>query len=161
MVLIQVNEVVVEVHVLCDRGTNVSNELLNRSEETCLCIGAVCTIIVWLDVVLMNITQQGVENTSSSIEVATCNTLIRLHVDTTHTAFVLLNLCSTEGIEQLILNHRPLDRVRAFLVEITDVLTLDFFHWTPFHLNHSVVNVTIVVLNLHTALEDLTRLVSL
>ena len=102
-----------------------------------------------------------VENTSSSIEVATCNTLIRFHVYTTHTAFILLNLCSTEGIEQLVLYHSPLDRVRTLLVEITNVLSLEFFHRTPLHLDHSVIYIPHVILNLHISLEDFTCLVSL
>ena len=66
-----------------------------------------------------------------------------------------------ERVEQLVLDHRPLDGVRTFLVEITDVLAFEFLHRSPLHLDHRVVNVAHVVFNLHAAFEDLARLVSL
>ena len=116
---------------------------------------------MWLDVVLMHIAQQGIKDTCSCIQIRTSYASLGLHIDTTHTAFVLLYLCSSEGVEQLILNHRPLDRVRAFLVEITDVLAFQLLHWSPFHLDHSIINVAHVVLDLHTTLEDFTSLISL
>ena len=161
MVLVQVDAVLVEVHVFGDGATYVGNELLYGREERCLSIGTVGFVGMWLDVILMHIAQQRVDGTRSCIEVASCYSLFRLHVDTTHTAFVLLHLSLCECVEQLVLDHRPLDGVGTLLVEITDVLAFEFLHGSPFHLDHGIVNVTHVVLNLHASFEYLAGLVCL
>ena len=161
MVLIEVDNVLVDVHILGYGAANIGKEFLNGCQHRCLCVAAVVLVHVWLDVVLMHVAQQGIEDTCTSVEIRTCNTSLGLYVDTTHTAFILLHLRCGKGVEQLILDHRPLDRVGTFLIEIADVLAFQFLHWSPFHLDHGIINVTHVVLDLHAALEYFTGLISL
>ena len=109
----------------------------------------------------MDIAKQGVPDTSTGIEIAGRLTVLWLHIDTTHTALVLFVLSLLEKVEQAELNHRPLDRIRTLLVEVSDILALNLLHRAELHLDHGVIHVTHLVLELHATLVDLTWLVAL
>ena len=99
MVLVEVDNVLIDIHILGNGAADIGKELLNGSQHRCLCVAAVVLVHVWLDVVLMHVAQQGIEDTCTSVEIRTSHTSLRLHVDTTHTAFVLLHLRCGKGIE--------------------------------------------------------------
>ena len=102
----------------------------------------------------MNVVNQTVENTGGTSQITACNTSLGLYINTTYTTDVLLTLSCQQAVEQLVLNHVPLDRITARSIQITDILALEFLHGTPLHLQHHIVNVAALVLDLHAALID-------
>ena len=161
VVLVEIDTVLIDVHVLSNGAAYIGNELLHGRKKSSLCIASIFVASMRLDVVLMDIAQQSIKDTCTCISVRTCNTFFGFYIDSTHTPFVLLDLCCGESVEQLILYHSPLDRVRTLLVEIPDVLAFELFHRPPLHFDHSIVYIAHVVFDFHTTLEDLSGLVSL
>ena len=161
VVLVEVEHVLVECHTFSEVSLDVCDEFLDRIQHIGRSIGIVALVSKWLDAVVVDIAKQGVPDTSTCIEIAGRLTLLWLHVDTTHTALVLFVLSLLEEVEQTELNHRPLDRVRTFLVEVSDILALNLLHRAELHLDHGVIYVPHLVLELHATLVDLTWLVAL
>ena len=69
MVTVKVQTMFVKIHVFGHTGGDVRHKFLHGREHRSLCVRAVCSIGVRLDIILVNVAQQRVEQPCTSIEI--------------------------------------------------------------------------------------------
>ena len=161
MQIIKVNNMLIQIHILRTFFNNISNKLLNCIHHILFSVRAISYIIMQENLILVIITNQRINESRGSIQEMRWNTFFRSGVDSTNSTLVLFNLGCFQSIDNTIFNQRPLDRIRAFFIEVTNIHSFQLLHWSKLHFDHCIINMPHFVFKLHAAFPNFTFLPSL